>query len=70
MMHKQQKDVSCLNGQSAVDHSTITRWFKKYCFDCKSLDDQSSLGSPKAMLQAIEPNLASNNQRESGDVNF
>ena len=34
-------------GKGAVDKNTIIRWFKKFCSDCKNLDDQVWSGRPK-----------------------
>ena len=54
-----------------VDHSIVTRWFKEFCLSYKNLDDQAKSGMPKtvffkAMLQAVDVNLASSIQRVSG----
>ena len=59
------KSICCVQGESTVDHSTVTRWFKKFRSDCKNLNDQARSGEPKrmdfqAVLQAIESNPASN----------
>ena len=35
------KNISCTKGEDAVDQSTVTRWFKKFCLGCKSLIDQA-----------------------------
>ena len=32
------KNIGCLESDGAVDHRTVTRWFKKYHSDCKNLD--------------------------------
>ena len=40
-----------VKSEDAVDHSTVTRWFEKFCSDCMNLDDQVSL---RPLLQAIE----------------
>ena len=50
----------CCAKDSAVDYSAVTRWFKKFCSDCKNLVD--------SMLQAIEANLASKTQRVPGEL--
>ena len=41
------------------DNGTVKGWLKKFCLDCKNLDDQASSGRPKTldskfMLQPIE----------------
>ena len=33
----------CVNGED--DHRTVTRWFKKFCSDCKNLNSQVGLKS-------------------------
>ena len=54
-----------------IDHSTITRLFKKFHLNCKNLDDQVSLklGS-EAMLQPIEANLVTSTQKVSGKLSI
>ena len=37
------KNFCCAKG--AVDHCTIMRWFKKFCLDCKNLENQGMLSS-------------------------
>ena len=58
------KNICCDKREGTVDHSTVTRWFKKYCLGCKNLDNQARLVRPqtmdsKAVLLAVEANLAS-----------
>ena len=36
------KNICCAKVEGAVNHTTVTRWFKKFCFDCKNLDYQAS----------------------------
>ena len=60
------KRICCVKGEDAVDHSTVTRWSKKFSSGCKNLDDQARSSRPKTMdsktmLQAIEASLASCN---------
>ena len=48
-----------MKGPGAIDHSTITRWLKKFRWGCKNLNDQAILGQPKTVdfevvLEAIE----------------
>ena len=35
--------------EGSVDHSTVTRWFKKFHSGCKNLDDQARSDRPKIM---------------------
>ena len=41
------KDNCCTKGEATVDHSTLTRWFRKFCSGCKNLDNWARLGRPK-----------------------
>ena len=55
------KNICCMKSEGIVDHSTITRWFKKFFLGCKNLNDQARLGRPKMVnskveLKAIETN--------------
>ena len=43
------KNIGCVKGEGTVDHSTVTRWFKKFCLDSKNLDDQSRSSRPKTV---------------------
>ena len=65
------KNISCVKGESAVDHSTVTGWFKKFHSGCKNLNKQARSGGPKtvdskAIFEDIEPNLANSTWRVSG----
>ena len=47
--------------EDEVDHSTVTRWFKKFCSGYKDLNNQCKSGGlktmdSKAVLQAIKAN--------------
>ena len=59
------KIIYSVKDESAVDSSTVTRWFKKFCTVGKSLDDQTRSGRPKT---ATEANLASSIQRVSVEL--
>ena len=37
------KNISCAKGEDALDHSAVTRWFKKFCLGCKIFNDQARL---------------------------
>ena len=57
------KNLHCVKGEGAVDHGTVTRWFKKFFSGWKNSNDPEMSGGPKivdivAVLQAIEANLA------------
>ena len=67
------KNISCMKGEGVVDHSRITRWFKKFRSGCKNLDDQARSGRSKtvdseAVLQTIEANPVSNTRRGSDEL--
>ena len=67
------KNIYCIKGEHIVDHSTLNRWFKKFYLSFRNLDDQARLGRlktvhSKAVLQAIEVNLASSTWRVSGEL--
>ena len=69
------KNISCMKGEDTADHSTVTKWFKKFCSGCKNLDDQSMSAKlktmdSKAMLQANKANPVSSTQRVSGELGF
>ena len=54
----------CAKGEGTVDHSTVTRRFKKFSSGCKNLDIQTRSGRPeimdsKAVLPVIEANSES-----------
>ena len=48
------KNICSVKGESTVDHSIVTRWFKKFCLDCKV---NQKLWISEAMFQNTEPNL-------------
>ena len=63
------KNIYCAKSKGAVDHSRITKWFKKFCSHCKNLDDQVRSGRPttvdsEVMLQVIEANPTDSTERE------
>ena len=35
------KNICCVEGESAVNHSTVTRWLKKFHFGCMKLFNQT-----------------------------
>ena len=53
----------CEKSQDTVDYSRVTRWFKKFYFACKILNNQARSRQPKIVdSKAIEPNLVSSTQ--------
>ena len=67
---KATKNIYCAKGESAADHSTVTREFKKFCLRCKNLDDQERSGTSQTVdsetvLPAVETNPASRTWRVS-----
>ena len=58
------KKICCVKSEGTIDQSIIIRWFKKFCWGCKNLDDQIKSGRSKivaceAVFQAIEVNSVS-----------
>ena len=49
------KIIFCMKGESTVDHSTVTRSFKKFCSGYKNIDDQAMLGSSKTEFWGHAP---------------
>ena len=41
------KNISCEKSEGAIDQSTITKWFKKFCLSYKNLNDQVRSGRLK-----------------------
>ena len=65
------KNICCAKDEGAIDHSAVTRWFKKFYLGFKNLNNQTRPGRPKSIdsevvLQAIEINLVSRTGRVSG----
>ena len=48
------KNICCAWGESALDHTRVMKWFKKFCSGCKKTIDS------KAALQVMETIPASN----------
>ena len=66
-------NICCAKSEDTIDHSTITRWLKKFCSDCKNIDSLARSDWPKtldseAMFQAIQVNLAGSTWRVSGNM--
>ena len=62
------ENIFCMKDEGTVDHSTVTRRFKKFCLGCMNFDNQVISGWLKTMdsevvLQDIEANPASNTWR-------
>ena len=43
------KDFCCSKDEVIVDHSTVTRWFKKFCSEYKNLNNQARSVRPKTI---------------------
>ena len=62
-------------GKGIIDHSTATRWLKKFCLACKKFGDQARLSRLTTMdfefeLQATEANLVTITRRVSGELSI
>ena len=67
------KNICCVKGKSTIDHSTVTRWFKRFCSESKSLNNLAKTGKPKivdleATFQVIDANQVSSTWRVSGEL--
>ena len=67
------KNICCVKSEGAIDHSIVTRGFKKFHSGCKNLENQAELGRPKTMdsksvLEAIEKTLVNSTLRLSGEL--
>ena len=57
MDHNTTKNIYCEEGECAVDHSKVTRCFKRFGLGCKNLNDQaSSNGSKTVYFMAMHKN--------------
>ena len=64
-----------MKGENIVDHSTLTKYVKKFHSNNKNLDDLTRSGWPKtmdskAMIQAIEANPVSSTWRVSSEFSI
>ena len=41
------KNICGVKGENAIDYSTVTRWYKKFCLCCKNFVYQTKSGRPK-----------------------
>ena len=58
------KNICYVKIEGAINHSTVSRCFKKFCSGCQNLDHQTRSSRPKimeskTMLQSTEANSAS-----------
>ena len=60
------KNICCAKGEGAVDHSIVSRWFKKFCSDCKNLNNQTKSGTFKTMDSKTVHQAIGTNQSELG----
>ena len=58
------KNIWCSKDESTVNDSTVTRWFKKFCFYYKNNMDS------EIMLRVIKTNLVSKTLRVSGELSI
>ena len=70
---KTTKNICCANDEFAANHSTVTRWFKKFCSGCKNVNNQAGSGRPKSMdskatLETLAANRVSSALRVSGEL--
>ena len=70
---KQPKIFVVPNEKSAVNHRTVTKWFKKFCSVCKKFDDLASSAESKSVdsedvLQALEADSTRRTRRVSGEL--
>ena len=66
------KNICYAKDEGAVDHSTVTKWFKKFHSGCKSLINQASSSRIQSMnsmtvLKTIEANPVSSTWRLSAE---
>ena len=69
------KNICFAKDEGRVVPSTVTRWLKKFCSDCKKLDNKARSDRPKtvdseAVLQAIETNPVCNTWSVSGEFSI
>ena len=63
------KKICHAKGEGAVDHTTLTRWFKKFLSDQKNFDNQAKSGRPKTMdSEAIRANQINFTWRVLGEL--
>ena len=69
------KNVCCAKTKGAVDRSTVTRWFNKFCSGWKNVDNQARLSRAKtvdseAVLKAIEADPGISTRGISGKLSI
>ena len=66
------KNICCIKDESAVDHSTIIKWFKTFCLGSNNFTRsvRPKIVDYVATLWVIEANLASSTQRVSGELSI
>ena len=67
------KNIFCVKSEGAVDHSTVTWGFRKFCSGYKNFNNQTRSSRPKivdseTVFQAIETNPLSSTQRVLGEL--
>ena len=48
------KNICCTKGVGTVDHSSVSRYLKKFCLCCKNFDDQARSGRFKTVDSEAE----------------
>ena len=57
------KNICCVKGEGAVDHSTVTNCFKKFCLDRKKLDNKARSSKPNTMDSGHAPSHKSKSSK-------
>ena len=69
------QNIRCPKDEVSIEHSTVKRWFKKFCLGYKNLTDWERFGRPKTMnfvaiSQAIKTNPSSSTRRIFGKLSI
>ena len=69
------KNICCVKGEGAVNHSSVTRLFKKFCLGGKNCDGQARTGKTKTVysdivLLAKVENPVHNSRRVSAELSI
>ena len=73
--HNAGETTKNVKAEDTVDHSMVTRWFKKFHSGCKNLDNQTSSDRPKivvfvAVLQIINANPAKSRKYQASSASY
>ena len=47
------KNIYCMKGEGTLDHSTVTKWLKKFCSGWKNLNQATSGRSKTVNSEAV-----------------